>query len=145
MLYKVLKFTLIFMFFQDEAGAKKKLEERKRRLSKHHNSTQPLIIGLGKDYRSVDKYLIFIDNFYYETTSAVNAVDICFTSIFATGAKYDLEARGIWQLIEVAFYKLKASALYGKLEPGVSNLAKTLLANHIRDMQAAGSDDCSTD
>jgi hypothetical protein len=87
-------------------------------------------MGLGATLGNLDKFLIYIDDFTYETTRAVNALDICFMSIYALAAEYDAESKFVWDLIQSALYKIPHNFEQRQnLDPKVSSFKDFLEAS----------------
>ena len=78
-------------------------EKRREKLKSHRLHLQPFVAVVG-DLENPDQYLVCVDEFFYEVSSALQAVDMVFKSFFALHTPFPPEAEQLWLFLQIAVY-----------------------------------------
>ncbi|KAK0160231.1 hypothetical protein PV328_007659 [Microctonus aethiopoides] len=108
----------LVVFIHDLKDIMKKQEALKNASDKQ--PIQPYIIAVGKDIETITKILVCVNEVQFQTSSALEAIDICFKLFFVLDAKYPDSSKHIWLLIQMGLYKLKTK---GDSEPSITRMS----------------------
>lgn len=95
-----------------EKQSRKEGEQQKRgreSVKKSGGTIQPLILAIGGDgvaWDSVDNYYVYINKPLFSFGNLIDAVDVCFKTIFAFNFEYTPECAATWKVIQHLFYNL---------------------------------------
>lgn len=82
-----------------------RLEKRKEKLEAFGLTLQPMIIAIGSIINLTNFYVV-VNNIKYESTSLMNAVNLCFQVFFALDAKYPVDSEMVWYFLQYHVYKI---------------------------------------
>lgn len=94
---------MLFYLFQSIADLEPKLEKRKEKLENYGLTLQPMLVTIGSIVNMTAFYVI-VNNTKYESTSLVNAVNLCFQVFFALDAKYPVDSDIVWYFLQYHVY-----------------------------------------
>ncbi|XP_029160239.1 uncharacterized protein LOC114932252 [Nylanderia fulva] len=83
-----------------------KLEKRKEKLEAFGLTLQPMIVAIGSIINLTNFYVV-VNNIKYESTSLINAVNLCFQMFFALDAKYPIDSEMVWYFLQYHIYDIK--------------------------------------
>lgn len=70
---------------------------------------QPFVIIVGQDLENINASYVSVNDFLYLMTSPLEALDVCFKSVFALSVKYSIESRPLWMLLQTFVYDIYTS------------------------------------
>lgn len=97
-----------FYFLQNIAELEPKLQKRKEKLEVFGLTLQPMLVAIGSIINLTTFYVI-VNNFKYECTSLVNAINLCFQVFFALDAKYPVDSEMIWYFLQYYIYDITSA------------------------------------
>lgn len=107
----------LIVFVNDLAQIPTKLEHLKEKyqnlkLNGKCLTLQPLIIIFGEDKFNLHKFVVHMDDVYYEAPTLLQALRICFMIYFTIHVEYPIESSTLWQFIQryyIVFYNYELS------------------------------------
>ncbi|XP_043470179.1 uncharacterized protein LOC122503626 [Leptopilina heterotoma] len=90
----------------------------------HKIKLQPYVIINGPSLNDVKSAFVVLDNYKYQVSSPVVAVDICFQCMKVFGEKYSSVCNHVWQFIEREVYKFEVKDLYTAVASVIENMRK---------------------
>lgn len=81
------------------------LEKRKEKLEAFELPLQPMVVVIGSIINLTSFYVV--NNVKYESTSLINAVNLCFQIFFALDAKYPVDSEMLWYFLQYHVYNIK--------------------------------------
>lgn len=76
-----------------------KLQKRKEKLEAFGLTLQPMVVTIGSIVNLTAFYVI-VNNVKYESTSLINAVNLCFQVFFALDARYPVDSEMVWYFLQ---------------------------------------------
>lgn len=89
-----------------DADLKVVLDTRRTKLKKIGKTLQPFVVFVGTKITQIAHCYVVAGEICYKVDKLLEAVDVCFKIIHATGARYQDEALVIWMIIQKAFYRI---------------------------------------
>lgn len=90
----------------------------------HKMKLQPFVIINGPSLNDIRFSLVVIENYKYQVTLPVAAVDLCFQSIKILGEKFSPVCNHVWQFIEREVFKFEVKDLYNTVTTVIENMQK---------------------
>jgi len=92
--------------FQSAIDFEEYKEEKRDKLRKHNLCLQPFV-GVVGDKDNPQQFLVCVDEFFYEVSSVLKAVDVVFKCFLALDTSYPAEASPLWQFLQRAVYGIE--------------------------------------
>lgn len=80
-------------------------EDTIKRCKELNLTIQPYIIIVGSSLKEINKSYVCIDDILYDTSSTVEAVDVCFKIFHVLQLYYPIASEHLWLLIQKCIYK----------------------------------------
>ena len=80
-----------------------KLQKRKDKLEVFGATLQPMVVAIGSIVNLTNFYVI-INNIKHESTSLIDAINLCFQAFFALDAKYPIDSEIVWYFLQYHIY-----------------------------------------
>lgn len=103
----------VVIFVNDMSDISSKLECLKRKYENLKNgingkclSLQPVVIVFGRDIFNLKKFVIHVDDVYFEAPTLLQAIRICFMLFYSLNLEYPVESLQTWQFFQKYFFNI---------------------------------------
>ena len=110
---------MVYILFQTVISMHEALQKRRDLLFELGLTLQPLAVVIGEEEHP-ERFLVVIDDFFYEVESPLKAIDIVFKSFHALNLDYPPEAEQLWLFLQTKVYRI--TTRYDKHFTGVQSL-----------------------
>ena len=80
-----------------------------KRTTDYKLGKKPLVVFLEKD-KKIIKSLMYVNNFYYELSSPLQAIEVTFKAFFSLQVEYPKESSSTWMVIQKRIYKMESES-----------------------------------
>lgn len=84
-----------------------KLQKRKEKLESFGLTLQPMVITIGLII-NLSAFYVIVNNVKYESTSLINAVNLCYQIFFALDAQYPVDSEMVWYFLQHYIYDINS-------------------------------------
>lgn len=97
-------------------------EDTIKRCKELNLTLQPYIIIVGSSLAAIDTSYVCIDDVLYDTTSTVEAIDVCFKAFHVLQLYYPAASEHLWFLLQKCVYKFATK--WDKIIPSIEHIIK---------------------